>query len=327
MKTLKLVGNLEMPVIGLGTWRASPEEVQNAVTIALECGYRHIDTAFNYNNEDAIGNALKSWIDSGKGTREDLFITTKLPNFGNRPTDVERFLKMSLKRLQLDYVDLYLVHMPFSFHCNEASLTPLVNEDGTFSLENSDLVDVWKAMEEQVERKRTRAIGVSNFNEDQLRKIYESAKIKPSVLQVELHAYLQQKKLREFCQKLNVAVTAYSPLGSPGANAHFSTKYNYSLKDFPDILGHPDVKEISQKYAKSPGQILLKHLVQQNVIVIPKSGNRDRIRENMDLFDFELSKEDLDKLDLLDKGEDGRIFTFLFFKGVENHPEYPFKKH
>lgn len=180
-------------------------------------------------------------------------------------------------------------------------------------------------MEEQVRKGRVKAIGVSNFNAMQLRRLYENADIKPDVLQVELHAYLQQKELRKVCEELNVAVTAYSPLGSPGANVHFSSKYNYLLNDFPDILGHPDVKELADKYKKTPGQILLKHLIQQNVIVIPKSGNCQRIKSNINLFDFELSPEDLVKLDALDQGEKGRIFNFLFFKGVETHPHYPFK--
>ncbi|XP_050296681.1 1,5-anhydro-D-fructose reductase-like [Anthonomus grandis grandis] len=327
MKTVRLVSSgLEMPIVGLGTWRAQPQEVESAVNAALECGYRHIDTAFNYNTEEPIGNVLKAWLDSGKLKREDLFITTKLPNFGNRPSDVERFLNLSLEKLQLSYVDLYLMHMPFSFHLNEATMAPLINEDGSFSLDLVDYVDTWKVMQKQVEQGKVRSIGVSNFNAEQLRRLHDCAEIKPEVLQVEMHAYLQQKNLRQLCQSLNVAVTAYSPLGSPGANSHFSAKYNYSLNDFPDILGHPLVKELAEKYSKSPGQILLRHLTQENVIVIPKSGNPERIKANLDIFDFELEQEDLTKLDQLDKGENGRIFNFLFFKGVENHPCYPFKK-
>ncbi|KAJ8973048.1 hypothetical protein NQ317_011328 [Molorchus minor] len=253
MKYVKLpCGDIQMPIVGLGTWRAQPQEVQDAITVALEKGYRHIDTAFNYNNEEAIGDALKKWFESGKGRREDLFITTKLPNCGNRPKDVERFLKMSLDRLKLRYVDLYLIHMPFSFLCDESNFTPLKNEDGSFCLDvDNDIVGTWKVMEQQVTNGLTKTIGLSNFNEEQVQRIYDSAQIKPAVLQVEMHAYNQQKSLRELCKKLNIAVTAYSPLGSPGANNHFSTKYNYSLADFPDILGHPTVKEISEKYKKN----------------------------------------------------------------------------
>lgn len=141
---------------------------------------------------------------------------------------MERFLKMSLERLQLDYVDLYLVHMPFSFHCNETNFTPQVNEDGTFSLDvDHDIVDTWKIMEEQVKNGLTKSIGLSNYNEEQIQRIYDASEVKPAVVQVELHAYMQQKSLREICHNLNIAVTAYSPLGSPGANNHFTSKYNY----------------------------------------------------------------------------------------------------
>ncbi|KAG5899518.1 hypothetical protein JTB14_008207 [Gonioctena quinquepunctata] len=327
MKCVKLSNGNLMPIVGLGTWRTQPQETENAVQSALENGYRHIDTAFNYNTEESIGKIINKWIGTGEIQREELFITTKLPNYGNRPKDVEKYLKLSLSKLNLSYVDLYLIHMPFSFHCDEAAFAPLVKEDGTFSLDvNNDIIGTWKEMEKQVESGLAKAIGLSNFNAEQLRRIHDSAEIKPTVLQVELHAYFQQKELRDTCKKLNIAVTAYSPLGSPGANTHFSNKYNYSLHDFPDILGHPAVKDLAQKYDKSPGQILLKHLVQQNIIVIPKSMNPDRIKANIDLFNFELSQDDMETLNRLDKAEEGRIFDFLFFKGVDDHPDYPFKK-
>ncbi|CAG9813059.1 unnamed protein product [Phaedon cochleariae] len=326
MNCLKLINGCEMPMVGLGTWRAQPQEIEIAVESALENGYRHIDTAFNYNTEESIGKIIEKWIASGKGKREDLFITTKLPNFGNRPTDVKRFLELSLGKLNLSFVDLYLIHMPFSFQCNETTLTPLVNEDGTFALDiNNDIIGTWKEMEKQVENGLTKTIGLSNFNAEQVQRIYEAAEIKPAVLQVELHAYLQQKDLRRICENLNIAVTAYSPLGSPGANTHFSMKYNYKIDDFPNILENPVVQSLAEKYEKTPGQILLKHLVQENISVIPKSGNPERIKANINLYDFELSEEDLTKLDDLDKKEAGRIFNFLFFKGVEKHPEYPFE--
>ncbi|KAF5298739.1 hypothetical protein FQR65_LT09608 [Abscondita terminalis] len=326
MKTITLsnTDKTQMPIVGLGTWRAQPEEIRNAVLAALNCGYRHIDTAFNYHNEEAIGNALKEWFASGNGKREDVFITTKLPTVGNRAKDVEKFLNLSLSRLQLDYVDLYLIHTPFAFKC-DSNFTPQIQDDGNFALDINDNVLTWKAMEEQVEKGLCKSIGLSNFNAEQIRNIYNVSKIKPTVLQMEVHAYLQQKDLINMCRQLNITVTAYSPLGSPGANTHFNTKYNYSVNNFPDILGSPIVNEIALKHLKTPGQILLKHLIQQDIVVIPKSSNPIRIKENIDLFDFELTSDELKTLNNLDKGEDGRIFNFLFFKGVEKHPEYPFE--
>ncbi|XP_074034563.1 aldo-keto reductase family 1 member A1 [Leptinotarsa decemlineata] len=325
MKSIKLSNGSEMPLVGLGTWRAQPKEIENAVQIALENGYRHIETQINRNSENVVGMMKISIFTKYKIIFVCLFF--QLPNFGNRPNDVEKFIKLSLSKLNLSYLDLYLIHMPFSFHCDKSVYAPLTNEDGTFSLDvDNDIIKTWKEMEKQVKSGLTKAIGLSNFNAEQVQRIYDSAEIKPAVLQIELHAYLQQKEMRETCKKLNIAVTAYSPLGSPGANTHFSNKYNYSLNDFPDILGHPTVKRLAEKYNKSPGQILLKHLVQQNIIVIPKSGNPERIKANIDLFTFDLSQEDLETLNSLDKNEEGRIFDFLFFKGVEKHPEYPFKR-
>ncbi|KAK5647911.1 hypothetical protein RI129_002803 [Pyrocoelia pectoralis] len=218
-------GKLQMPIIGLGTWRAQ-DEVQQAVLTALDNGYRHIDTAFVYNNEEAIGNAINSWLKTEGRKREDLFITTKLPNVANRPEDVEKFLRMSLERLQLEYVDLFLIHCPFAFECN-ANYTPVIEENGNFVLASNNNLAIWEAMEEQVKKGLCKSIGLSNFNMTQVQEIYDAANIKPAVLQIELHAYLQQQDLVKFCRDLNIAVTAYSPLGSPGVNAHFASKYNY----------------------------------------------------------------------------------------------------
>lgn len=325
MRSVKLSSGHDMPTIGLGTWQAKPEEIEAAVGTALDNGYRHIDTAFNYNNEEAIGKSLKNWFNKG-GKREELFITSKLPNFGNRPSDVEKFLTMSLERLGLDYLDMYLIHMPFAFVLDKNTYTPATQEDGSFILDfDTNPVSVWKEMEQQVAKGRTKSIGLSNFNEAQILEVYKNAQIKPSNLQVELHAYLQQKPLREFCQRHNIFVTAYSPLASPGAKSHFQTKYNYNSENFPDLLGHPCVVEMANKYKKTPAQVLLRHLIQEGIIVIPKSSSPDRIKSNIDIFDFNLSEEDIKTLNALDKGTDGRIFNFLFFKGVEKHPHYPFK--
>ncbi|XP_039757458.1 1,5-anhydro-D-fructose reductase-like [Pararge aegeria] len=327
MKHVKLSQTADlMPTLGLGTWQASPEVIESTVYKALDLGYRHIDTAFNYNNEEAIGNAIKKWIDDGKGTRKDLFITTKLPHVGNRASDVKKFLDLQLKRLQMDYVDLYLIHVPFGFHCDAETLTPVVNSNGEYDLDlDTDHVSTWKVMECCQKEGLIRNLGLSNFNEAQIEKIIDESTVKPQVLQVELHAYFQQMDLRKFCSDHDIVVTAYAPLGSPGAKDHFVNKYNYSPDAFPDLLGHPEVNEIAKSHEKTPAQILLRYLVQQSVVVIPKSTSDKRLKENASLYDFELTPYEINKLKKLDRGEDGRIFNFLFWKGVENHPEYPFK--
>lgn len=325
MCSIQLLSGYEMPTVGLGTWQAKPDEIETVVSTALECGYRHIDTAANYNNEDAIGRALKKWFEKG-GIREELFITTKLPHFGNRPSDVEKFIKLSLEKLGLDYLDMYLIHMPFAFKLDENTCTAATNEDGSYILDfNTDPVLVWKEMEKQVQSGRTRSIGLSNFNEEQISIIWENAQIKPSNLQVELHAYMQQTPIRELCKKYSIIVTGYSPLGSPAAKTHFQAKYNYTSEVFPDLLNHPIIQKIAAEHKKTVAQILLRYLLQLDVVIIPKSSSPERIKSNIDLFDFTLTEENMKVLSTLDKGVNGRIFNFLFFKGIQYHPHYPFK--
>ncbi|KAL6440632.1 hypothetical protein ACFW04_003248 [Cataglyphis niger] len=180
-------------------------------------------------------------------------------------------------------------------------------------------------MEQQVKLGRTRSIGLSNFNEKQIMTIWENAQIKPSNLQVELHAYMQQKSIRELCKKYNIVITGYSPLGSPAAKTHFETKYKYTLEKCHDLLNHPIIQDIAAKHKKTTAQILLRYLLQLDIVIIPKSSSPERIKSNIDLFDFALTENDMKVLNSLDKGANGRIFNFLFFKGVQNHPHYPFK--
>ncbi|XP_033328185.2 aldo-keto reductase family 1 member A1 [Megalopta genalis] len=325
MRSFRLLSGYDMPTVGLGTWQAKPEEIENAATTALDAGYKHIDTAFNYNNEEAIGAVLKKWFAKG-GKREDLFITSKLPNYGNRPSEVDKFIRMSLEKLGLDYLDMYLIHMPFAFQRDESAYVPATRADGSFVLDlDTDPVSVWKEMEEQVRKGRTRSIGLSNFNEKQVLSIWENAQIKPSNLQIELHAYLQQNSLRELCKTHNIIVTAYSPLASPGAKLHFKTKYNVDIAEFPSLFRHPVVEKLSTDYKRTAAQILLRYLLQLGVVVIPKSASPERVRANIELFDFALNEDDVKLLRTLDMGPRGRIFNFLFFNGVEKHPQYPFK--
>ncbi|KAL3286148.1 hypothetical protein HHI36_000660 [Cryptolaemus montrouzieri] len=316
--TFTLNNGAKTPSIGYGTWQAQDEP---ALEIALEAGYRHIDTAYSYQNEKMIGNVLKRWISNGKLKREDIFLVTKLPITGNRPEGVAKYLKRSLENLQVGYVDLYLIHAPFGLQDSEGDYYIKDSDGNPYFDMSTDHIAIWKAMEEQVEAGLTKAIGLSNFNKSQIERILKNSKIKPSALQIELHAYLQQNELVDFCKENNILVTAYSPLGTPGAN-NFLEKIGLKL-DLPDILGNPTVKAIAKKHSKTAAQVLLHFYVQKGWLPIPKSVNPERIKQNLDIFDFHLDQQDLHELKSLDAGI--RIIDLAMFKGVENHPEFPFK--
>lgn len=315
---------MAMPVIGFGTWQSPEQDVEQAIDAALETGYRHIDTAFVYMNEAGIGRALKKWFDSGKIKREELFIVTKLPATGNSPDHVEEFITQSLKSLQLSYVDLYLIHHPVGLVYGEGVLPR--HENGKVKVDMStDHVALWKAMEAQVDAGRAKAIGVSNFNIRQIERILKSARIPPANSQVEMHLYLQQKELLEFSKKTGVTVCAYAPLGSPNFK-NFVKNLGVDADDIKELspLTEPVVKKIAEAHGKTPAQVLLRHLIQLGVAVIPKSVNPNRIKENYQVFDFELNDSEIAELNALDKGEKGRMFVGGLLKGIEDHPEYPF---
>ncbi|XP_066257517.1 dihydrodiol dehydrogenase 3-like [Euwallacea similis] len=294
------------------------KELETAIETALEAGYRHIGTAHVYENEEVIGNVLKRWIGAGKIKREDIFLVTKLPPVGMRPDGVRQYLRKSLDLLQVDYVDLYLVHVPFGFKDVEGDM---ILGDKTFDVDfSTDHQAIWKAMEEQVDKGLTKSIGLSNFNITQIQKILDNARIRPTSLQIELHEYHQQKALVEFCKKNNIVVTAYSPLGNPGLTTFFN-KFGKKV-ELPNILKDPIVNQVAQKHNKSPAQILLKHIDQKGIYAIPKSTNPQRLRENMDLFDFKLEDTDVKTLNGLEKGV--RLLDFTIFDGIKDHPEYPF---
>ena len=321
--SVQLNNGQKMPLLGLGCWHAPADEVAAAVEAALLAGYRHIDTAYNYLNEDGVGRGIKAVLDSGKVKRSDIFVVTKLPNIAMQAGKVEKYLKKSLKALGLDYIDLYLVHGPFGVvERSERDVLPMENGRVLFDY-STDLIAIWKDMEKMVSLGLTKSIGVSNFSDKQITKIVANAKIPPAVLQVECHVYFQQLKIREVCKKYNIAITAYAPLGSPGRKVLYEKRgMNVEL---PDLLNNPVVRLIAEKQKRTTAQVLLRFLVQQNIIVIPKSTNAGRIKQNGDIFDFKMDELDMEALRSLDQGEDGRSFKFYdSYLGLENHPEFDF---
>lgn len=316
---------MRMPVIGLGTWQATDQQIETAINAAIDVGYRHIDTAFVYMNESAIGKALKKLFENGKVRREDLFIVTKLPNIANDAKYVEEYLKRSLVALQLDYVDLYLIHHPVGLVHGDDLLPRDANGKVKLDL-NTDHVSIWKAMEAQVDAGRTKSIGLSNFNIRQIERILKSSRIPPTNIQVELHIYYQQKELRDYCKKNDITICAYAPLGSPNL-VQFTEVLGGDSKSIPKLspLLDPVVLRIAEAHEKTPAQILLRHLLQLGLAVIPKSSNPQRIQQNFEVFDFQLTENEMSELNAQDKGTNGKLFTSSILNGIEDHPEFPDK--
>lgn len=245
-----------MPILGLGVYlSAAGDETTNAVACAISEGYRLIDTATAYQNEEFVGEGIRK---SGV-PRSELFITTKLGRIAQREDRQEELFEESLKKLGTDYIDLYLIHWP-------------IQEKYVLS---------WKLMEKWHKEGRIRAIGVSNFHAQHLEDIFAASSIVPAVNQIELHPMLSQQELRSFCEEHGIAVQAWSPLGGNGTS----------------LIYDPRILEIAEKHGKSSAQVIIRWDIQSGILTIPKSVHADRIRQNAQVFDFELSDEEMKIID------------------------------
>ncbi|XP_072041915.1 aldo-keto reductase family 1 member B1-like [Amphiura filiformis] len=311
-KFVKLPSGAEMPIFGLGTWKSKPGEVTAAVKHAISVGYRHIDGACCYQNEQEVGAGIKAKIDDETVKREDLFVTTKIWNVDHHPDDVEAACQKSLDLLGLNYVDLYLIHWPMAYKRGK-ELFPK-DADGKWQFADTDYVDTYKAMEKLVASGKCKAIGMSNFNKQQLERVMKAASIPVANLQIEMHPYLTQNDLVDFCKSKNIVITAYSPLGSPDRP--------WIKEEDPRPLEDPVVKDIAAKKGKSAAQILIRFALQRGVVCIPKSVTPSRIESNFEALNFELNPEEMKRLMALNRDYRGVDLTWINHK---DHPWCPYK--
>ncbi|HBY83118.1 diketogulonate reductase-like aldo/keto reductase [Staphylococcus warneri] len=266
MDNIKFYNGHTMPKVGLGTFRVeNNDDCTKAVKYAIENGYRSIDTAMVYGNEEKVGQGIKEGLESAGLKREDLFITSKLwlEDYGRE--NVEQAYENSLKRLDLDYLDLYLMHWPGT---NEALM-----------------IDTWQGMEDLYKQERVKNIGVSNFNVDHFEALLAQVSIKPVINQVEFHPYLTQKELRQYLDVQNIVMESWSPL----MNAQ--------------ILDDEVVNQVAQEVGQTPAQVIIRWNYQHQVVTIPKSVTPHRIDENLNILDFELNDDQMKKLDDLNQNK------------------------
>ncbi|MDW4525663.1 aldo/keto reductase [Rossellomorea marisflavi] len=274
-KSITLNNGVQMPKIGYGVFRVEEgKDLEKAVETAIRIGYRSIDTAAIYQNEKSVGKGVQNAIDAGLVTREELFITSKVWNDGLSYDETIQAYNDTLERLGLEYLDLYLIHWPGQ----------------------NKYMEPWKALEALYKEGRIKSIGVSNFQVSHLEHLLETAEVKPVINQIEFHPKLVQEDVRAFCEKHDIQVEAWSPL----MNA--------------ELLNHETVNEIAESLGKSAAQVILRWDLQHGVVTIPKSMTESRIKENIDIYDFELTEEQVKALDALDEhkriGPDPDQFDF-----------------
>ncbi|KAI9180047.1 hypothetical protein LWI28_000604 [Acer negundo] len=290
---ITLNNGFKMPIVGLGVFRVEGKDIRDLIINAINIGYRHFDCAADYKNEAEVGEALAEAFRSGIVKREDLFITTKLWNSDHG--HVVEACKDSLKKLQLDYLDLYLVHFPVATkHTGVGETGSALDEDGVLEIDTTiSLETTWHAMEDLISMGLVRSIGISNYDIFLTRDCLAYSKVKPAVNQIETHPYFQRDSLVKFCQKHGICVTAHTPLGGAVANNEwFGT---VSCLDDPVLTG------LAKKYKKTVAQIVLRWGIQRNTVVIPKTSKLERLKENFLVSEFELTKEDMDVIKSMDR--------------------------
>lgn len=260
-------GTGAIPAVGFGTLIADRVAAKRAIKVALEVGFRHLDCAERYRNEDVVGQAMREAFEAGTVSREDLFVTTKLWNSNHRPERVRPALEASLRRLQLDTLDCYLIHTPFAFRPGDEQ-DPRDEHGKPIYDSGVTLVETWRAMERLVDEGKCRAIGLSDITLEKLKEIVAAARIKPAVVQVECHPYLPEWELLEFCRQQGMVLLAFAPLG-------------HGME--PRLTDDPVIKAIAQRVHKTPAQVALAWAVERGTAFLTTSTSPDHIRENFEI--------------------------------------------
>lgn len=290
----------KLPAVGLGLWKIEKSKTAQTIITAAECGYRHFDSACDYGNEQEAGDGFQQVLKNGI-QRDDLWITSKLWNTYHRAEHVRPALMRTLKDLQLDYLDLYHMHFPIALkyvdfderYPPEWLFDPKAPQP-RMELDSVPLLETWQAMEDLVEEGLVRNIGICNFGTALLRDLLASARIRPSVLQIELHPYLCQNNLLQFCTAERIAVTGFSPLGA-------QSYFQLNMAEAGDaVIEQTSICEIATHHNKTPAQIVLRWGIQRGVSIVPKSTHSDRLKENIALFDFKLSNSEMETISSLD---------------------------
>ena len=302
ISTLKLHTGDPLPTVGLGMWKVDKPDVPQLVKDAVETGYRHFDCACDYGNETEVGQGLAKVIDDGLCQREDLWVTSKLWNTYHAKEHVRPAAERTLNDLGLDYLDLYLVHFPIAqkFVPFEERYPPAWFFDPDAAnpkIEPAPVTirETWEAMEQLVRDGLVKNIGVCNFGTSLLRDLINGAEIRPSVLQVESHPYLTQDKLLRYCQQEQIAYTAFSPLG---ALSYFTLGM---AEKSESVLDEAVVKQAAERSGRTPAQVVLRWGIQRGTAIVPKTSRKERLEENLALFDFELTEGEMNAISALDR--------------------------
>ncbi|MBC53023.1 MAG: 4-dihydromethyl-trisporate dehydrogenase [Gammaproteobacteria bacterium] len=296
------VNNEQMPAVGFGLWKIAREDTAAMVSHALHAGYRHLDSAADYGNEAEAGEGIRRAIDQGICTREDLWLTSKLWNTFHRPEHVREACEKTLADLGVDYLDLYLVHFPIALkyvpiterYPPEWIFDPEA-EPPTMETDPVPLSETWRAMEALVHAGLVRNIGVCNYNSALLHDLMAYATVKPAMLQIESHPYLTQARLIRLAQQYDLAVTAFSPLGA-GSYVELAM-----ASEQESVFSEAVVVKIAERLQRSPAQVILRWGIQRGTAVIPKTSRVERLAENLAVFDFTLSDEEMAAISALNR--------------------------